>query len=137
MPESRGQLNSVLHGFKNFLADMDLAPAKQRAYLVRWVREFLLYTREHGGYTFEPTVEPFMTQINGRVDVKPWQIQQAADAVRSCRYQDRAENPSPEGIGPPSGRAQRPPAQLRRSYCEHRDRAATRTETGNRVRYFG
>ena len=60
MPDSHGHLDSVLQGLANFLADKDLAPTEQRPYLVRWVREFLLFAQEHGGYTFEQTLDLFL-----------------------------------------------------------------------------
>jgi integron integrase len=53
------------------------------------VKEFLHFAQAHGGYTFEQTLDLFLSEIGGRVGVKPWQIQQAADAVRIYRYQYR------------------------------------------------
>ena len=42
MPNSGDHLEAVLDGFGKFLADKDVVPSKQRPYLVRWVRDFLL-----------------------------------------------------------------------------------------------
>jgi len=38
---------------------------------------------------FEQTLDLFPAAIGQRVGIKPWQIQQAADAVRIYRYQYR------------------------------------------------
>ena len=66
-----------------------LAPAKHQPHLVRWVREFLLFAREHAGYSFEQTLDLFLAEVGKRVGIKPWQVQQAGDAVRIYRYQYR------------------------------------------------
>ena len=58
-------------------------------YLVRWVREFLLFARAHAGYSFEQTLDLFLAEVGGRVGTKPWQLQQASDAIRIYRYQYR------------------------------------------------
>jgi len=39
MPEADDQLHVVLQGYDKFLQDKDLAPAKHRPYLVRWVQD--------------------------------------------------------------------------------------------------
>ena len=49
MPDSDLPLQSVLDAFGTFLADKHLALQKHRPCMVRWVREFLLFAREHGG----------------------------------------------------------------------------------------
>lgn len=66
-----------------------LALPKHQPYLIRWVKEFLHFAREHGDYSFEQTLDLFLAEVGGRVGVKPWQIQHAADAVRIYRYQYR------------------------------------------------
>ena len=38
------------------MREKDLALPKHQPYLVRWVREFLLFAQGHGGYTFEQTL---------------------------------------------------------------------------------
>ncbi len=43
------RLQAVLEGYDRFLIDKDLSGQKERPYLVRWVREFLLFARAHGG----------------------------------------------------------------------------------------
>jgi integron integrase len=55
--------------------------------MVRHVRDFLYFADSHKGYTFEQTLDLFLNESGKRVGVKPWQIQQAADAVRIYRYQ--------------------------------------------------
>ena len=79
MTDSADRMHVVLEGYGKFLREKDLALAKHQPYLVRWVREFLLFAQEHGGFTFEQTLDLFLAEIGGRVGVKPWQIQQAAD----------------------------------------------------------
>jgi len=82
MPDSDVALQSVLDGFAKFWTEKDSALPKHRPYLARWVRDFLLFARQHGGYTFEQTLDLFLAEVDGRAGIKPWQIQQAADAMR-------------------------------------------------------
>jgi len=89
MPDADVQLRAVLQGYDKFLQDKQLAPTKHRPYLVRWVQQFLYFARDHPGYTFEQTLDLFLAQIGDRVGAKPWQVQQAANAVRIYRYQYR------------------------------------------------
>ncbi|MEJ5365390.1 MAG: site-specific integrase [Desulfosoma sp.] len=84
-------LKAVLEGYADFLGEKKLAPHKHQPHLVRWVRQFLLYAREHGGYTFEQTLNLFLSALGKRAGVEAWQIQQAADAIRIYRYQYRGE----------------------------------------------
>ena len=76
MPVDRERLQTALDGYAKFLRKKDLALPKHQPYLVRWVREFLLFAQEHSGYTFEQTLDMFLADVGGRVGVKPWQIQQ-------------------------------------------------------------
>ena len=71
----------MLDGYANFLQERELALSKHQQYLVRWVREFLHFAREHGGYTFEQTLDFFPAGDGGRAGVEPWQVQQAAGTV--------------------------------------------------------
>ena len=103
MPVSAEHLETVLDGYANFLREKDLALPKHQMYLVRWVREFLLFAQERSGYTFEQTLDLFLAEVGGRVGVKPWQIQQAADAIRIYRYQFRGANADGEGGSPAAG----------------------------------
>ena len=93
----------MLGGFAKFLTEKDLALPKQRPYMVRWVREFLLFAREQGGYTFEQTLDLYVAEVGARGGIKPWQIQQATDAVRIYRYQYRGASDDGEGGGPAGG----------------------------------
>lgn len=43
MTERDDRLSEVLDGYGNFLREKELALAKHQPYLVRWVREFLLF----------------------------------------------------------------------------------------------
>jgi hypothetical protein len=83
MADSGVSMRAVLDGYAKFLREKDLALPKHQPYLVRWVREFLLFAQGHGGYTFEQTLDLFLAEVGQRAGVKPWQIQQAADAART------------------------------------------------------
>jgi hypothetical protein len=72
----------VPDGYANFLRDKDSAPPKHHPYLVRWVRDFLQFAQAHPGYTFEQTLDLYLAEVGRRVEIQPWQVQQAADAVR-------------------------------------------------------
>ena len=72
-------LEQVLDAYANFLREKELAMPKQQPYVVRRVKDFLLFAKEHGGYTFEQTLDLFLAEVGGRVGTKPWQLQQAAD----------------------------------------------------------
>ena len=98
MAEGDQRLRTVLDEYANFLREKKLAVPKHQPYLVRWVREFLLFARQHGGYTFEQTLDLFLADVGRRVGVKPWQIQQAADAVRIYRYPFQSKLNSPACI---------------------------------------
>jgi len=90
MAERDDRLREVLEGYAKFLQDNNLALAKHQPYLVRWVGEFLVFAREHPAYTFEQTLDLFLPGAGGRVGTKPWQLQQASDAIRIYRYQYRS-----------------------------------------------
>jgi hypothetical protein len=98
MADSGVRIQAMLDGYAKFLREKDLALPKHQPYLVRWVREFLLFAQGHGGYTFEQTLDMFLAAIAKRGDVKPWQIQQAADAARIYRYQYRGAKDDGRGI---------------------------------------
>ena len=59
----REQFQTVLDEYGKFLQGKDMAPAKHRPHLVRWVRGFLLFARGHGGYTFEQTLDMFLAEV--------------------------------------------------------------------------
>ena len=92
MTEIGKKLKTVLEGYATFLRKRELVLPKHQQHLVRWVRDFLLFAEEHGGYTFEQTLDLFLAAVGERVGIKPWQIQQAADAVRIYRYQYRGSD---------------------------------------------
>ena len=96
-------LQIALDGYAKFLEEKDLALPKHQRYLVRWLREFLLFAQEHGGYTFEQMLDLFVAEVAGRVGVKPWQIQQAVDAARIYRYHYRGASDDGQGGGPAAG----------------------------------
>jgi hypothetical protein len=82
MTDAGDRLQAVLDSYAKFLREKDLALSKHQPYLIRWVREFLHFARARAGYTFEQTLDLFLAEVGGRVGMKPWRIQQAADAVR-------------------------------------------------------
>jgi len=47
---------------------------------VRWVKEFLAFATDHAGHTFEQTLDLYLAEVGRRVDIEPWQVQQAAVA---------------------------------------------------------
>ena len=65
MGEAGERLRSVLGKYANFLRARELALPKHQPYLVRWVREFLLFARQHGGYTFEQPLDLFLAEVGG------------------------------------------------------------------------
>ena len=75
-------LESVLEDYASFLQERMLAPPKHQPHLVRWVREFLLFAEEHGGYTFEQTLELFLAALGERVCIKQ-RLQCASTAINT------------------------------------------------------
>ena len=69
MADHDAHLHEVLDGHARFLQDKDLTLDKHQPYLVRWVRDFLLFARAHGGYSysFEQTLDLFLAEVGGRV----------------------------------------------------------------------
>ena len=57
----------MLDGRATFLKkkEKELALARQRPYLVRWVREFLRFAWGHAGYTFAQTLDLFLAEMAG------------------------------------------------------------------------
>ena len=49
MPCWNDRLRVVLEGYATFVREKGLALARHQPYLVRWVREFLVFAREHAG----------------------------------------------------------------------------------------
>jgi len=96
------RLEEVLDGYGNFLREKGLALPRNQPYLVRWVKAFLLFAKGHSGYTFEQTLDLFLAEVGRCVGTKPWQLQQAADALRIYRYQFRGAKDDGEG-GLPAG----------------------------------
>ena len=68
MTDSGDRMQAVLKGYGKFLREKDLALAKHQPYLVRWVREFLLFAQGHGGYTFEQTLDLFLAEVGGHAE---------------------------------------------------------------------
>ena len=85
--------------YVKFFQDKDLALDKHQSYLVRWVRDFLLFARAQSGYSFEQTLDLFLAEVGGRVGTTPWQLQQASDGIRIYRYQYRGAK-SEDNDGP-------------------------------------
>ena len=97
MADRGDPLHEVLDGYAKFLREKKLALDKHQPYLVRSVREFLFFARAHAGYSFEQTLERFLAEVGGRVGTKPWQLQQASDAIRIYRYQYRGAKAGTDG----------------------------------------
>ena len=97
MTDRSDHLHEVLDGYAKFLQEKKLALDKHQPYLVRWVREFLLFARTHAGYSFEQTLDLFLAEVGGRVGTKPWQLQQASDAIRIYRYRHPPRRPTSLG----------------------------------------
>ncbi len=57
MADRGDHLHEVLDGYAKFLQEKKLALDRHQPYLVRWVREFLLFARTHAGYSFEDTLD--------------------------------------------------------------------------------
>ncbi len=66
MAEGDERLRTVLDAYANFVCEKKLAVPKHQPYLVRWVREFLLFARQHGGYTFQQTLDLFPADVGRR-----------------------------------------------------------------------
>ena len=49
-------LKVVLDGYSNFLSGRELSDPQYHPYLVRWVRDLLLFAHTHSGYSFEQTL---------------------------------------------------------------------------------
>ncbi|MFO7906796.1 MAG: hypothetical protein R6U98_29340 [Pirellulaceae bacterium] len=67
MPGTTNDLRGVLDDYRKFLREKNLAPPSHQPYLVRWVREFLLFARARAGYSFEQTLDLFLADVGGRV----------------------------------------------------------------------
>ena len=75
----------ALRSRDKFLCEKKLAAPKYQPYLLERVRRFLLFARQHGGYSFGQTLDFFLAELGRRAGVQPWEIQQAADAVLISR----------------------------------------------------
>ena len=53
MADRGDHLHEVLDGYAKFLQPKNLALNKHQPYLVRWVREFLLFARTRAGCSFD------------------------------------------------------------------------------------
>jgi hypothetical protein len=65
MPSFGERLNQVLDGYAAFLKEKELALPKPHPYLVRWVKDFLLFAWDHGGCTFEQMLDLFVAAATG------------------------------------------------------------------------
>ena len=90
------KLQALLQGYANFLKEKDVAKPQNQPYLIRWVREFLLFAGRHHDYTFEQRLDLFLNALGQRGGIRPWQIQQAGDAIRIYQYQYRGDSAEDE-----------------------------------------
>ena len=65
------ELERVLGGYAEFLRRRRLAAPRHQPHLVRWGRDFLSFAAEHRGYTFEQTLDLFLTAIGKWADIRP------------------------------------------------------------------
>ena len=64
----RGErLQGALDRYAKFFREKGLALPKHQPYLVRWVREFLLFAREQAGHKLDQTVRVFVAEVGRRV----------------------------------------------------------------------
>ena len=103
MAGSDDRLAEALDGYGAFVREKGLALAKHQPHLMRWAQSLLCFAREHVGYTFEQTLDLFLAEVGGRVGTKPWQLQQASDAIRIYRYQYCGASDDGEGGRPTGG----------------------------------
>lgn len=57
------RLTPTLDGYASFLREQGLALPKHRLYLVRWVKDFLLFAKEHTGCTCEQKLGLFLAGV--------------------------------------------------------------------------
>lgn len=60
MAEGDERPRAALDEYANFLREKKLTAPKHQPYLVQRVREFLLFARQHAGYSFEQTLDLFL-----------------------------------------------------------------------------
>ncbi len=58
--------HEVLNGYAKFVRDKHVARDKHRPFLVRWLRELLLFAWANARYSFEPTLKRFLAEVGGR-----------------------------------------------------------------------
>jgi len=124
MRKADEKLKTALEGYSNFLREKKLTLPKHQPHLVRWVREFLIFSAEHRGYTFEQTLDMFLDTLGERTGIKPWQIRQAMDAVRIYRYQYRADSGEPGKMKP------------QKTWADNEDGLLTRMQEIIRLRHY-
>ena len=73
--------------YQAYLEDRRLAKAKHIPFLFGWVRQFLIFAREHNDKTFDEVYALFGETLGKKSQISDWQIRQALDAVRIYGYQ--------------------------------------------------
>jgi len=117
MPGAANKLQEVLDGYSKVLREKDLAPAGHQPHLVRWVREFLVFTMDHRGYSFQQTLDLFVAEVGARVGVnrpesqlpgqtglprptgRPTNRSSPAENARVMLVKTRGSIPWPHGVG--------------------------------------
>ena len=97
MSEQGQRILTVLDGCAQFLGDKAIVLSKHQPCLVLWGREYAGSAVDYTGYTFEQTLDLYLAEVGRRVDIKPWQVQQTADAVRIYRMARRSDAATPAG----------------------------------------
>ena len=92
MPTADERLRALADENAKFLRQKKVAALGCQPYLVRWVREFLLFAGTHGGETFEQTLDLPLAEMGG----PSWR---GTVANRAGRGRD-SHLPSPRSGGP-------------------------------------
>ena len=81
------KIDTVMAEYKAYLERRRLAKPKYIPFLVKWVRQFLAFAREHHGRTFDEVYALFGESLGKNAKLRDWQLGQALDAVRIYGYQ--------------------------------------------------
>lgn len=100
MKKLESQLKPVLDGFTEFLMTRQLTDKTHLPFLVRWVRDFLLFAHGKSNYTFEQCRDLFLEEIGNNEIYQPWQVRQAGEALHIYYYQYRHTSEEKTSINP-------------------------------------
>ncbi len=83
------KIDTVMAEYEANLARRRLAKKKHIPFLVKWVRQFLAFARDHHEKRFDEVYALFGESLGKNTKLGDWQIRQALDAVRIYGYQFR------------------------------------------------